>query len=68
MPLNFSIFLVHNYLAGGISSADYLKTIGWNEKDKWGFEIKIEKTKAEIEKLKNLKRVCFTRKSFGDIY
>ena len=38
------IDLINSFQDSLASAANYLKTIGWNEKDKWGFEIKIEKT------------------------
>jgi len=37
------IDLINSFQDSLASAANYLKTIGWNEKDKWGFEIKIEK-------------------------
>jgi membrane-bound lytic murein transglycosylase B len=38
------IDLINSFQDSLASAANYLKTIGWNEKDKWGFEIKIEKS------------------------
>jgi len=38
------IDLINSFQDSLASAANYLKTIGWIEKDKWGFEIKIEKT------------------------
>ena len=38
------IDLINSFQDSLASAANYLKTIGWNEKDKWGFEIKIERT------------------------
>jgi membrane-bound lytic murein transglycosylase B len=37
------IDLINSFQDSLASAANYLKTIGWNEKDKWGFEIKIDK-------------------------
>lgn len=37
------IDLINSFQDSLASAANYLQTIGWNEKDKWGFEIKIEK-------------------------
>jgi membrane-bound lytic murein transglycosylase B len=37
------IDLINSFQDSLASAANYLKTIGWIEKDKWGFEIKINK-------------------------
>jgi membrane-bound lytic murein transglycosylase B len=37
------IDLINSFQDSLASAANYLKTIGWVEKDKWGFEIKINK-------------------------
>lgn len=45
--LNFDetsdIDLINSFQDSLASAANYLKTIGWNEKDIWGFEIQIDK-------------------------
>jgi membrane-bound lytic murein transglycosylase B len=37
------IDLINSFQDSLASAANYLNTIGWKEKDKWGFEIKIDK-------------------------
>ena len=37
------IDLINSFQDSLASAANYLKTIGWNEKDKWGFEVSIDK-------------------------
>jgi membrane-bound lytic murein transglycosylase B len=37
------IDLINSFQDSLASAANYLKTIGWNEKDRWGFEIKTDK-------------------------
>jgi len=38
------IDLINSFQDSLASAANYLNTIGWKEKDKWGFEIKIDKS------------------------
>ena len=73
------IDLINSFQDSLASAANYLKTIGWNEKDKWGFEIKIEKTfdnnliNADSRNLKNkisiaqLKSLGFKNKNGTEI-
>jgi membrane-bound lytic murein transglycosylase B len=37
------IDLINSFQDSLASAANYLKTIGWNEKDRWGFEVKTDK-------------------------
>ena len=40
---NLDIDLINSFQDSLASAANYLKTIGWNEKDIWGFEIQTDK-------------------------
>jgi len=40
---NSDIDLINSFQDSLASAANYLKTIGWNEKDNWGFEIQTDK-------------------------
>ena len=40
---NSDIDLINSFMDSLASAANYLKTIGWNEKDIWGFEIQTDK-------------------------